>query len=181
MASDCDIASSADFAILYAPYLACEWRTTIELTLTTDPFASASAGVKPWIIRSAPNTVSSIASRMWSKVVLANGFIDGTRKALLISTSTLPYALSVSSTRLFTCASSVMSVPTVTARRPMSVICLATSSSRSTVRAASTRSAPASAHRRASVVPSAGPTPLMTTTLSFKHPLSPTILSAICF
>ena len=39
----------------------------------------------------------------------------------------------------------------------MSVICLATSSRRSAVRAASTRSAPASAHRRASVVPSAGP------------------------
>ena len=74
--------------------------------------------MKPWIIRSAPNTVSSIASRMCSKVVLANGLIDGTRNALLISTSTLPYALSVSSTRLFTCASSVMSVPTDTARRP---------------------------------------------------------------
>ena len=90
MASDCDIASSADFAILYAPYLACEWRTTIEFTLTTDPLASASAGVKPWIIRSAPNTVSSIASRMCSKVVLASGLIDGTRNALLINTSTLP-------------------------------------------------------------------------------------------
>ena len=102
MASDCDIASSADLAILYAPYLACECRTTIELTLTTDPFASASAGVKPWISRSAPSTVSSIASRMCSKVVLANGFIDGTRKALLINTSTLPYAASDASTRLST-------------------------------------------------------------------------------
>src|SRR5690349_16569297 len=78
-----------------------------------------------------------------------------------------------------------MSVPTVTARRPMSVICLATSSSRSTVRAASTRSAPASAQRRASVVPSAGPTPLMTTTLfssrfcdiSANHPLADQLLA----
>ena len=112
MASDCDIASSADLAILYAPYLAWECRTTIEFTLTTEPLASASAGVKPWVNRSAPNTVSSIASRMCSKVVLANGFIDGTRNALLISTSTLPYALSDSSTRLLTCSSSVMSVPT---------------------------------------------------------------------
>ena len=76
--------------------MACECRTTIEFTFTTEPLASASAGVKPWISRSAPSTVSSIASRMCSKVVLANGFIDGTRKALLISTSTLPYALSVS-------------------------------------------------------------------------------------
>ena len=33
------------------------------------------------------------------KVVPANGFIDGTRNALLISTSTLPYAASVDSTR----------------------------------------------------------------------------------
>jgi hypothetical protein len=32
VAGDCDIASSADFAILYAPYLAWEWRTTIEFT-----------------------------------------------------------------------------------------------------------------------------------------------------
>ena len=59
-----------------------------------------------------------MASRMCSKVVLANGFIEGTRNALLISTSTLPYALSDSATRLSTCASSVMSVPTDTARRP---------------------------------------------------------------
>ena len=62
----------------------------MELTFTTDPLASARAGVKPWIIRSAPNTVNSIASRMCSNVVLASGFIDGTRKALLINTSTLP-------------------------------------------------------------------------------------------
>ncbi len=48
--------------------------------------------VKPWISRSAPSTVSSMVSRMWSKVVLAKGFMDGTRNALLISTSTLPYA-----------------------------------------------------------------------------------------
>src|SRR5712672_66254 len=63
-----------------------------------------------------------------------------------------------------------MSVPMATARLPMSVICLATSSRRSTVRAASTRSAPASAHRRASVVPRAGPTPLITTTLLSSNP-----------
>ena len=90
VASDCDIASSADLAILYAPYLACECRTTIEFTLTIEPLASARAGVKPWISRSAPSTVSSMASRMCSNVVLANGFIDGTLNALLISTSTLP-------------------------------------------------------------------------------------------
>ena len=58
--------------------------------MTTEPFDSASAGVKPWIRRSAPSTVSSIVSRMCSNVVPANGFIDGTRNALLISTSTLP-------------------------------------------------------------------------------------------
>src|SRR5829696_3034687 len=63
-----------------------------------------------------------------------------------------------------------MSVPTDTARLPRSVICLATSSRRSTVRAARTRSAPASAHRLASVVPSAGPTPLMTTTRPSRSP-----------
>src|SRR6195952_1850521 len=63
-----------------------------------------------------------------------------------------------------------MSVPIATARRPRSVTCLATSSRRSTVRAASTRSAPCSAHRRASVVPSAGPTPLITTTLPSSSP-----------
>ena len=59
------------------------------------------------------------------------------------------------STRLATWASSVMSVPIDTARRPSPLTCPATSSSRSTVRAASTRSAPFSAHLRASVVPSA--------------------------
>ena len=36
----------------------------MELTLTTEPFASASAGVKPWMSRSAPSALSSIASRM---------------------------------------------------------------------------------------------------------------------
>ncbi len=90
VASDWDIASSAAFAVLYAPYLGWECRITIELTLTTEPLASARAGVNFCVIRSAPRTVSSMASRMCWKVVSANGFIDGTRKALLIRTSTLP-------------------------------------------------------------------------------------------
>ncbi len=62
----------------------------MELTLTTEPSVSVSAGVKPWVSRSAPSTVSSMASRMCSKLVAASGFIDGTRNALLISTSTRP-------------------------------------------------------------------------------------------
>src|SRR6201992_3434676 len=81
----------------------------------------------------------------------------------------------VASTRLFTASSSVMSVRTASALCPVSLISLATSSSRSRVRAASTRSAPSREHRCASVVPSPGPTPLMTTTfrlsiLSPQHP-----------
>ena len=153
-------------------------REAIELTFTTEPLASASAGVKPCVRRSAPSTVSSIASRMCSKVVSASGFIDGTRHALLIRTSMWPYSPVACSTRLSTCPSSVVSVVTHSALRPNPRTVEATSSSRSAVRAASTRSAPASAQRRANVVPSAGPTPLITTTLFSSMPVIcyPTIL-----
>src|SRR5246127_279370 len=77
----------------------------------------------------------------------------------------------VASTRLFTASSSVMSVRTASALCPVSVIALATSSSRSRVRAASTRSAPSREHRCASVVPSPGPTPLITTTFRLSIPV----------
>ena len=50
-----------------------------------------------------------------------------------------------------------MSVPTANALRPSDLTLVATSSNRSTVRAARTRSAPCSAHRRARVVPMRGP------------------------
>ena len=149
---------------------------------TTAPFASASAGVKPWVSRSAPSTVSSIASRMCSKVVLASGFIDGTRNALLISTSTLPYASSDLLDQIVD-LSLVGDVGADRHRAPAEVgDLLGHLVEPPTVRAASTRSAPASAQRRASVVPSAGPTPQMTTTLSSSSPAIcyPSILSAIC-
>src|ERR1700761_5039425 len=77
----------------------------------------------------------------------------------------------VASTRLFTASSSVMSVRTASALCPVSLISLATSSSRSRVRAASTRSAPSREHRCASVVPSPGPTPLITTTFRLSIPV----------
>src|ERR1700739_1683573 len=77
----------------------------------------------------------------------------------------------VASTRLFTASSSVMSVRTASALCPVSLISLATSSSRSRVRAASTRSAPSREQRCASVVPSPGQTPLITTTFRLSIPV----------
>src|ERR1700744_3569559 len=77
----------------------------------------------------------------------------------------------VASPRPFTSPSSVMSVRPASALCPLSMSCLATSSSRSTVRAASTRSAPSRAQRCASVVPSPGPTPLITTTFRLSIPV----------
>ena len=124
--------------------------------------------------RNAPSALSSIASRICWKLVPANGFIDGTRNALLIRTSTLPKFAVADSTRAATSSSSVMSVRTASALCPASLSCLASSSRRSTVRAASTNSAPSRAHRCASVVPSPGPTPLITITFFSSIPVMAT-------
>ena len=96
-------------------------------------------------------------------LVCANGFIDGARKALLINTSTL----AVGRERLADQVVHLVLIGDVGADGHGAPAhagdLLGQVVGRSTARA-STRSAPAPAQRRASVVPSAGPTPLMTTT-----------------
>ena len=132
--------------------------------------ASASAPVKAFTTRSVPSTVSSILALICSKSVRANGFIEGSAKALFTTTSTRPYSASVAATNWSTASSSVISVGTTSERPPAASTSAEISLSRDSVRAASTTRAPCAAARRQIARPSPGPTPDTTTTLSSRSP-----------
>src|SRR5215469_4786046 len=165
----CAIASSDALAILYGPIVRCENRTTIELTMTTEPDVAASAGTNNRVIRSAETTLLLNPACTASRSTLQRSAMGGMTSALCTRASTLPNSSTAAVASRSASAATVMSVGTTRARRPSSLMSAATSSSRAAVRAASTTSAPAAAPRTAIWRPRSGPTPETTSTLSWRY------------
>ena len=154
---------------------------TAELIITIEPPDSAKAGVNSWQSRSVPNNDNSRPLRMTEGSVCAKSFIDGFAKALLTRASTWPNASMAAVTRAADESSSVISVVTVTARRPSAPTSPATDSIHVVERAARTTSAPAAALCSAIDRPREGPTPETTTTLpaSAPVPIPPVIPASV--
>src|SRR5215467_4340328 len=142
VASDCATASSAALVALYGPIVRCENLTTIELTMVTDPAVAASASANRRVSRSAPSTFTSKAALTASRSTLDRSLIGGIASALCTSASTRPNSARAASRSRSAAAGSATSV-----------------------RAASTTSAPCSALRTAIERPSPGPIPATTMTL----------------
>src|SRR5580704_13012675 len=126
----CAIASSAALVSLYGPILSCEKRTTMELIITTEPAASASAGVNSLVSRRAAMTFASKLALRASRLTSPRALMGGMASALYTSASTRPNPSSAASARWSAAAASARSVGTASPRRPSPVISLATSSSR---------------------------------------------------
>ena len=78
----CAMASSAALASLYGPIRRWEKRTTIELTITTEPRLAASASVNSRVSRSAATTFASKLSRTASRSTEVRSLSGGMASAL---------------------------------------------------------------------------------------------------
>ncbi len=100
--------------------------------------------------------------------------------ALLTSTSTWPYSAIAASTTAWQSSTFATSAVTVSARRPRSSIWALVSCRRSVRRAASTRSAPASASAVAKATPSPDEAPVTIATLPSRRKRSSTDVDMPC-
>ena len=130
-----------------------------------EPLLSDSASANSAARRSGPNTLVSLTLASLAGSIWVIGSIGGIANALLMMQSTRPNASSVLSRRLARESSSRTSVTTGTTFTPYGARSACSSSSRSSVRLAITRSAPILAASKASDRPRPGPMPEMTTTL----------------
>ena len=130
-----------------------------------EPLLCASASANSAESRSGANTLVSLTLASLAGSIWVIGSIGGIAKALLMMQSTRPNASRVLSRRLTRDSSSRTSVTTGTTCTSYVARSACSSSSRSSVRLAITRSAPILAASKASERPSPGPMPEMTTTL----------------
>ncbi len=77
---------------LYGPIVRWENRTTMELTITNEPWLSVSSGVNSLVSRSAATTFASKAGPRASRPTTPSSLIGGIASALYTSASTRPNA-----------------------------------------------------------------------------------------